>query len=127
MTQGPLLLTVFGQESQCLQLPTLGSHEQGGDAIGILGFHLGASAHQDLHDLQVIASHRLMQSRPASVTAVVGVRLVLHQNPHCLHVLVLTGCAQQEARWSAGPLAGPGQPRLHSFICLSNHSFISQK
>ena len=118
-TQGPLALTVFGQEPQCLQLPTLGGHEQGGDAIGILGFHLGTSAHQDLHDLQVIASNRLVQSCPASVTVVVGVRVVLHQNPHGLHVFALTGCAQGEARQSAGLLAGPGRPRLHSPVPLS--------
>lgn len=123
MAQGPSALTVLDQEPQGVQLPTLGSHKQGGDAISILGFHLGACAHEDLHDLQVIARNRLMQSCPASVAAMVGVCFVLHENPHCIHVLALTGCAQGEARRSARPLAGPGQPRLHSLVCPLTHSF----
>lgn len=123
MTQGPLALTVLGQEPQSVQLPTLGRHEQGGDAVGILGFHLGTSAHQDLHDLQVVARNRLMQSCPASVTAVVGVRVVLHQDPHCFHVLALTGCAQGEARGSAGPWQDlAGRDFIHLFVYPPIHS-----
>lgn len=99
---------MFGQEPQGLQLPTLGSHKQGSDAVDILGLHLGPTAHQNLHGLQVIAGDRLMQRCPAPVAAVVGVCIVLHQYPHCLCILTLTGWTRQKTDSQCGPedLAG---------------------
>lgn len=94
---------MLGQEPQGLQLPALGSHKQGGDAVDILGLHLGPAAHQDLHDLQVISGDRLMQCSPAPIAAVVGVCVVSHQYPHRLCVLTLTGWTRQKTDSQGGP------------------------